>query len=109
MGVPRTALFFCLARRQSPLQTNCYWRSLGDIATVLHHARFQLIFWQTSQAPDEWPALSYFLLLCAFALELLCYSLTERDEYRGRSAAVDHQDLFSPSRATDIGCPLCPG
>src|SRR5580704_4814986 len=36
LGLPRASLFFGLARRQDPLQTNCHGRPLGRLATRPH-------------------------------------------------------------------------
>src|ERR1700719_254526 len=109
MGIPRASLFLCMARCQNPLQTNRDWRGLGSIATVPDHGGFQLVFWQVGKAPGEWIALSHFFLLCALTLELLCRGFAKRHEYHRRAATIDHQDLFSPPCAADLGGAVRPG
>jgi|SRR5690242_11919936 len=81
------------------------WAILQPFFTMLV---FSLFFGRLAKLPTN--GLPYpILLLCAFALELLCHGLTERDQCRRRSAAVDHQGLFSASRTADLRCPFCAG
>src|SRR5260370_345455 len=95
VGLSRTALFFRLARRQNPLQTNCRRHSVGGFAARPQYARLPSLLRPPRQAPLRRPPLSRFLFCGAGSVDVFRVRPVD-DHQRSRGQPVaDHEGLFS--------------
>ena len=75
------------------------WAILQPVLTMLV---FSLFFGKLAKIPSAGLPYPDFLLLRPPALDVFRHRHAGRDEHRGRTAAGDHQDLFSARGAADF-------
>lgn len=77
MGIPRTALFFDLARRQSTVQTDRPWGCLGGHSASLHDAHIHAFFGRLAKIPSDGLPYPIFALTALLPWQLFSRALTD--------------------------------
>src|SRR5439155_16150877 len=109
LGLPRAALFFCLARRQDPLQTNRHRSPLGCFATGAYHAGVYIIFRAPREAAVRGIAVSRFLFCRARSLDLFFLRSANDHQRRRGQPAAHHQGVFPAPHSSHLRGALRPG
>jgi len=99
LGIPRTALFLCVARSEGPLQAERHWHGLGCSAAADEHGRVHPVFRAPGKAPFGRIALPGLLFCGAGSLDLFFHSADHNHQRRRGKSAGGQQSAFSAADA----------
>ena len=108
LGLPGTALFPGLARREDPLQANRDRDCLGD-STAAYHAGGDAFFWETRQAAFAGPAVFRLLFCRDCSVDVFFHRAHSGYQRDGGQPASHNQGIFSAIDPAAFIRPFGPG